>query len=277
MFGSNIIDVAIALVFIYFLLSVIASHVNELIASILSWRARYLEAGIQKMLNEPGLAMKVMNHPIIQSLAQGQKPSYIPAATFAMALLDTLGPAALRNPTVQSAGLDAVRAQVVALPADSSRDALLVMIDSAKDDPDKLRALIEGWFNAAMDRVGSVYKRHMQLVTLLVALLITLLFGADTIALADALYKEPALRAAIGGTVQAGVTQPASAQAVTQTLSQFNLPLGWNTPLPDTLVGWLQKIIGFVFTTLAVSLGAPFWFDILKNFTTPRATGAATK
>jgi len=272
MFGSAILDVAIALIFIYFLLSAVASHINELVAGWLKWRAKDLETGIQKMLGEPGFATKVMSNPMIQSLAQGGKPSYLPAATFALALLDTVGPAVLKNPAVQEVSLDAARAQVSAMPANPSRDTLLMLINDAKNDPEKLKTSVEGWYNSTMDRVSGVYKRRIQIVTLVVSLAITLIFGADTIAIANSLYTQPALRAAIGATVQGGVTQPANTQTVAQTLAQYNLPLGWNS-LPDTAMGWLQRVVGLLITALAVSLGAPFWFDILKNFTNPRSTG----
>jgi hypothetical protein len=35
---------------------------------------------------------------------------------------------------------------------------------------------------------------------------------------------------------------------------------------------WLEKLFGWFITTLAVSLGAPFWFDILNKFMNFRAT-----
>jgi hypothetical protein len=53
---------------------------------------------------------------------------------------------------------------------------------------------------------------------------------------------------------------------------QFNL--GWGK-LPQDVGGWLLKIIGLTITTLAVSLGAPFWFDVLKNLANMRSTGPA--
>jgi len=35
----------------------------------------------------------------------------------------------------------------------------------------------------------------------------------------------------------------------------------------------LQQFIGILLTAMAVSLGAPFWFDILKKFMSIRAVG----
>ncbi len=60
------------------------------------------------------------------------------------------------------------------------------------------------------------------------------------------------------------------------TLSQFDIPLGW-VVLPQTAFGWFLKIIGLLLTTLAISLGAPFWFDFLRKILkfNPRSSGPA--
>ena len=39
--------------------------------------------------------------------------------------------------------------------------------------------------------------------------------------------------------------------------------------------GWLSRIVGWLLTIIAVSLGAPFWFDLLNRFITIRASGKA--
>jgi hypothetical protein len=43
--------------------------------------------------------------------------------------------------------------------------------------------------------------------------------------------------------------------------------------LPQNPSDWISKIIGLLLTGVAVSLGAPFWFDVLKRFTTIRSSG----
>ncbi len=272
MLGSGILDVAIALFFIYFLLSTIASYVNEQVAAILKLRASNLEKGIQNLLNEPGLVEKVMSHPLITGITQGSgAPSYIPSSTFALALLQTLGPSALGIPGVQKIGLGILRAKVTKMPETSSRDALLSFIDSAEGDPDKLQKGIEDWFNAAMDRVTGVYKRQIQRITFLIALLIAVILGVDTISIGNTLYRDQALRQAIQGSIDVGKT-PDGVQTIIKQLQGYNIPLGWEV-LPTAPLDWARKIAGLLATTLAISLGAPFWFDLLKTFTNPRASG----
>jgi hypothetical protein len=41
---------------------------------------------------------------------------------------------------------------------------------------------------------------------------------------------------------------------------------------PDKGYGWLLKVLGIFLTALAVSQGAPFWFDVLNKFIVIRST-----
>ena len=61
-------------------------------------------------------------------------------------------------------------------------------------------------------------------------------------------------------------------------LADLGLPIGWRNTADQRIVPpcdflpWLEKLFGWFITTLAVSLGAPFWFDILNRFMNFRAT-----
>lgn len=55
-------------------------------------------------------------------------------------------------------------------------------------------------------------------------------------------------------------------------LQALGIPLGWKA-LPSYGGGWLNKLAGLALTAFAVSLGAPFWFDLLNRFVTIRAGG----
>ena len=56
------------------------------------------------------------------------------------------------------------------------------------------------------------------------------------------------------------------------------LGLGWNVKDEAQLKsagfgGWAKKLVGLLITALAISLGAPFWFDLLKKLVNIRNTG----
>jgi hypothetical protein len=43
--------------------------------------------------------------------------------------------------------------------------------------------------------------------------------------------------------------------------------------VPDDFWSWLGRLAGWSATVLALSLGAPFWFDVLGKFARLRNTG----
>jgi hypothetical protein len=109
MFGSEILDVALGMVFVFLLLSLIASGIREAFEAWFKSRAVFLERGIREMLadkNGTGLACMLYNHPHISSLFKdgyqaeavrrrgGTMPTYMPSHSFAVALIDivTRGP-----------------------------------------------------------------------------------------------------------------------------------------------------------------------------------------
>ena len=71
MFGSAMLDIAIGVVFVFLLLSVFATTINELIFSLLSMRAKELLRGIQTLLNNNDLVKKVYEHGQVFGLYQG--------------------------------------------------------------------------------------------------------------------------------------------------------------------------------------------------------------
>ena len=51
-------------------------------------------------------------------------------------------------------------------------------------------------------------------------------------------------------------------------------PLGRKDKVPDWTRGtWIAHVMGWFFTAAAVSLGAPFWFDLLSRVAKLRGTG----
>jgi hypothetical protein len=120
MFGSEIIDVVIGMIFVFLVLSLVCSAANEIIESWLNKRADYLEKGIKELLTDhdgTGYLKDVYRHPLVAGLFRdkygapetgwregvsprllailkelGLKktrlPSYIPAQNFALALMD---------------------------------------------------------------------------------------------------------------------------------------------------------------------------------------------
>ena len=307
MFGSDILDVAVGLVFIFLLLSLICSSIKEAIETVLKNRARFLYAGIGELLrdgNRTDLVDAFYRHPIINGLFQGNYqagnsknlPSYIPAEAFSIALLDLLNPAA-QKPQAGPEGQNSVaqlRAAVLKTQNEAVKAAVLPLIDAAGNDIGRVRRNVEDWYNSAMDRVSGWYKRRTQIIIACVSFGVALLMNVDAIAIARYLYTDQLQRSVIlseATTANERKTVDSSA-ALTDPLAfiknQGGVPVGWvirpepgQTPsdyahdwrrMPDSAQTWLLKIVGILFTTFAVSLGAPFWFDVLNKIMVIRST-----
>lgn len=281
MSAGTIVEVLIGLSFVYLLLSLICSAVNEFIAGILALRQRSLRRGIEVMVGKD-LRDRIYDHPLIKSLSHGTQsrklPAYIPAGLFAAALQDLL----------KSSQSDGTSRPDVA----RALDALLAAIPVEADQVLEERRAIGAWFDAAMASLAGAYKRQAQLIVAAVAVVVTATTNADTLAIARALFTQPQLRAAVASRaaewVQEKAPQPGTPtdqfekawndanlrlKKASTELSALSLPIGWiRGPTPDELPG---KIVGLLFTMIAVSLGAPFWFDLLNRLVNLRAVGNA--
>src|SRR2546423_2440313 len=159
-FGSTMLEIAIGVIFVYLLMSLLCSALAEFIESLFKFRARDLEKGISKLLSNPELTESFFNQPMVKTMFQGRKPSYIPARTFSLALWNMATAAAEGTPT-SIAGVTKdirlLRSAITTMPPDVLPDdlkgALITLIDEAGGDFDKARPNKEARANDAMGRV----------------------------------------------------------------------------------------------------------------------------
>lgn len=218
------IDVAIGIIFLYLLLTFLASAIVEVISRILNWRARNLYDAIATMLAGSKLigAEDVYQNPLVIALsreastipasdflermgwrhhADRTPPAYIPAATFSGVLLDHFlarsgGDAAKLSP---EGAVATVRALAEAT-SQGGGDALLSMLRTTLatqgDSIQAVRLAIEKWFNDTMDRASGWYKRRTQSILLLLGLIMAYAGNVDTISVVHWLWQSDTARQA---------------------------------------------------------------------------------
>ncbi len=290
------LDIITGLIVVYVSLSIVCTAVNELIAGWLNLRAAHLKECIDNFMgsaSEKSVENDFFSHAIIQSLCRrkgpGRKryPSYISSRTFAIVMMDILKK---RTRDVDPGGADMDK-MIESLDKDSELKSILkVLWQESGGDMKKFRARLESWYDNVMGRVVGWYKRKMQLITLCVAIVIVAATNADTIQIIKSMSNDPALRNSLVTQAQILVNErhDMPSQAVSSRLEQINarldnlgIPLGWhhdnkhhkNAVYKDLLVETINKIAGLFITVFAVSLGAPFWFDILNRLMNLRAAG----
>jgi hypothetical protein len=278
MLGSSVLDVAIGLVFVFLLLSLICSAANELIEMMLKKRARDLEKGIAELIGDPKKTTEflkaIYDHGLVNGLFRGdykpgsrKLPSYIPAQNFALAVMQVKE----QWTAVPEAGGGANL-----LPA-NIKTAFDALEKTAGGDAKKFQDGIEAWYNSAMDRVSGWYKRRSQAFILVMGLAVAYLVNADCIQIVQRLSSDASLRQGVVALAQAAAKDPQPGTKPVdvikddiKTLDALGLPVGWsdNARPPHTL----QHLLGWILTALAVSLGAPFWFDMLNKIMVVRST-----
>ncbi|SEA54841.1 hypothetical protein [Nitrosospira multiformis] len=181
------------------------------------------------------------------------------------------------------------------LPEGHTKETLLVLVDKTRREvtaiehqAEAFRKNLEDWFNKAMERVGGWYKRWTQRVLLCLATLVVVASNADTVMLIERLSKDNVLRASIVAAAEDTVktqVDAVSADTALKAAENLKLPVGWSldpndpgyfrTPkLSWEYTGWaFYKIFGLLISILAVTLGAPFWFDTLSKFVNLRSAG----
>lgn len=206
------------------------------------------------------------------------------------ALKNTLAKQGLVNP---EAVLDNIRSVALQLEAsnpelaNNARQNLAIVSEAASP----FVARVNGWFDQTIDRVSQRFTYTTRGITFACGVLVALLLQLDAIALVDRLSVDDGLRNSLTEmAVKLQSTPPPSASAsgrapepagaVSLQLSPENrdairalatkglitvprTPVEWRDQWKSQSVG--PKLPGIVLSALLLSLGAPFWYNALKN------------
>ena len=180
------LEVAIGLVFVYLVISLLASAIAEVIEHVFHYRADYLRQGVEKLLldGHEGLQKTVFNHPLIKSLYTKSKleskfcgpeaPHISPSASSPLRCSTSsltgrcrwrtrssdprppqkgrLGAAGMPSANAVSQLLAEVNQNQTLPPG--VKGALRTLISDAGDDMENVKANVEQWFDGSIDRVG---------------------------------------------------------------------------------------------------------------------------
>ncbi len=309
---GTILDVAIGLAVMYLMFSLVGTTVNEMAATVMKLRSKQLGSAMQAIIDHPPLRSDFYNSGIIAGFVDAVKshPSYIASDNFAHALLNSLDPSkSLPNfsDVRQAVQLmpdcnirDVLLAQIVAANGDLDklRTGVATWYDSAMDRVSGLYkrdmkylsvlvgVLIAIGFNADSVSVTKALWQDPDLRAHMVSV-------GEKVA-KDHLQKQVESDAQSAPSAQPAPVNPPDGQPpektadaklhdqlvdIQKSIDNANsalkpLPIGWNgvtlTVGPTT---WIERVLGWLITGLAVSLGAPFWFDILSKLVNIRGTG----
>jgi hypothetical protein len=199
--------------------------------------------------------------------------------------MDIVGVAKAVKGAAGSPEAETIRSTLAAYAAKNPAvsQALLTLAHTTEFDLTRMRSAIEAWYNSSMDRVSGWFKRRTHWVVLALGLIIAAGINADTILITNSLATDKSLRASLvlAASEDAKHTDAIASQNFQndiQTIREAGLPLGWTSSttgshsVPQTWRAWLVKVFGLILTAFAISLGGPFWFDLLNQFMVVRST-----
>ena len=289
------LDIAIGISFVYLLMALVCSTVNESIAGVINSRGKTLEKGILSLLHDPDLKKKFYDHPLIQGIKQdddGRLPSYIASNKFALALMDIL-----TGPNASANNADALCEGVKNLKDEAAKTALTAVLQNPQFKTDQER--LEAWYEQSMNRVTGWYKRTSQIRIYVLAAAVTLFMNADSLKILKTLWSNPTMSALFLEEAKASLQNGRpDAHAQSTSTSQNDVITNGEKELLGQITGWQgdwytnrphhitaadfgswiwyllkNRLGGWLITILAVSLGAPFWFDTLSRFMNVRSAG----
>ena len=313
MLNSTILEVIIGLVFLYLIFSLLATFTNEIISTFFKLRANHLKNSIKHMLDndtEEGkkLFKEFNDHPLIQSFVKKKGkgfPSYIEPKKFAKIIID------IYEKSKDEDTQNDIKSLIENLPKSNYLKHLLEKYNKGVQKIEDLEKDIEEWFNSVMDRTSGWYNRNIKKLTLVTALIIAIAFNFDTIHVYQRLSKDSNARTELVMHAEnsidkyAGYVKKDTLNIESDTLlvekmdslkNEINHIIGEEISSVEQMagLGWekgefkttfknmwssafLITLIGWILTAMAISLGAPFWFDLLNKVMKLRGTGKQEK
>lgn len=295
LFNSTVLDWAVGIVFVYLLLAIICTTINEWIAGATAMRSKTLAKAIKQLLDgqpkgDPTNAFlkEFYAHPLIAGMMRpdasgaAAHPAYLQSRQFALTIMDMV----TKPGSISFADLEK---GITELPDGDVKSALLALIQNASGRLEVAQKNIEQWFDDTMERTTGWYKRRAQLMTIIVAAFLTITTNADTVRVGRILWTNPTARSMMVEKAKARTESQAASSSISypdknkplspvraaskDELDKLSTLLGWSGEDPRNLHAWPSRLLGWFLTATAISLGAPFWFDLLNKIMNVRNAG----
>lgn len=290
------LDVAIGLTLIYLGVSLFVTIINEYIAQKLNMRGRDLYDDLQQLIDDPDVKQALLHYPALKPFFNNQPqetPSYIDTKILGQLLIGSLA-----NTTSTCSSIKQIKETIDKLPDSALKMQLQTIARTVGDKTEDMVTAVSDWMDRSLTMMGGTYKRNLQIISFCIGLTLTVLFNINTIILTEHIYRDKELRSAVTAyAIQVSeqttketfdkcskqpelfLEDPACKhlKGLTDALQGRNdslgkLPIGWsNVTLSldgtaiEIILVTLQHIAGWLLTALAISLGAPFWFDLLNK------------
>ncbi|MBI5951133.1 MAG: hypothetical protein HY865_05705 [Chloroflexi bacterium] len=294
---SQVLEVALGLIFVYYILGSIISLVTQWINEFFETRGKALERYLVKIVGDKKIG-DFISLPQLQALrpirykgplsvfgavTEPKKIEKIPVATLVDAFFDFSGLTAN-----QELNLLQLAELIDKLPESEGKRAFISWINQGVTNIEDLRKRTTAYFTGMMEQAAATFRANARSFVILLSIGVTVLFGTDSIQLAKTLWVNAELRALAVAKAEAVAAQEGATATIDDLihqLSDLTIKIGWwQTEHPAagaTVMDWvlfvILKIIGLGLTVAAVSQGSSFWYDLLKKLTSPATSTSSSK
>lgn len=260
----------------------------------------------QKFYQYPSIKYLSKLEAAKNKFTESQLPSYLSAENFATAIINILKERGAGTSVSEQINY-CLRYNTCQIQQETLKQLNNLYIDSGRDE-NLFQKKLENWFDDTMDRASGWYKRKIQWILFLVGFFIALIFNVDSIAITRKLSADKVTRGkVISMAVQSYDSSAQSSgyflnnafsdspgekyKALLAEADSANMVMGigWDD-ISDSEIGFGRYTLkaklpyhalnpfgsnfwGLVITAIALSLGAPFWFDLLKKLVSIRGAG----
>ena len=295
------LDVLIGLSVVMLALSLIVTLIGQMVSNALAVRGTNLRWGLSmliqelhkkqfpppagalplfgKDLNKEALALvtRILEHPLVSDAKVPLKRWKLATAIRFDEFVKTIGLLARADEALSKG---AGQSDAAAQGAGEKSNAIWLDQNSKISEP---------WFNSVMDRVSQRFTVHMRLYTAVIALFVALLIPVDTLHVVNLLRNDTALRSGLVEAAQKIDTKPLPDGKEKNNVLTFVKDAAANLPPDQDILTLLRDkqcdpkrftfsgctLLGLPLSVMLLSLGAPFWFNMLKNLTALRPIVAA--
>jgi hypothetical protein len=294
---SQVLEVAIGLIVIYYILGSVVSFTTKLINEFFESRGKALEQYLIKLVGDKKIG-DLINLPQMQALRPIRYKGFLSVfgSVTEPKMIEKIPVATLVDSFFDIAGLTAKKelsllelAELIdKLPDSDGKRAFISWINQGVTNLTDLRARTTAYFNGILEQAAETFRARARSFVIILSIGITVLFGTDTIQLAQALWTNGELRAIAVAQADIVVAQggtTADLSDIIDDLAKFSIKVGWwqtqQFPQSSNVLDWSSfvflKILGLGITAVAVSQGASFWYDLLKKLSSPATSSSSSK
>jgi hypothetical protein len=294
---SQILEVAIGLIVIYYILGSVVSLTTKLINEFFESRGKALEQYLIRLVGDKKIG-DLKNLPQMQALRPIRYKGFLSVfgSVTEPKMIEKIPVATLVDSFFDLAGLTAKKelsllelAELVdKLPDSDGKKAFISWINQGVTNIADLRARTTAYFTGILEQAAETFRARARSFVIILSIGITVLFGTDSIQLAKDLWANSELRAIAIAQADIVVAQggtPAELSDIIDDLAKFSIKVGWwqtqQFPKSSDVMDWVSfiflKVLGLGITAVAVSQGASFWYDLLKKLTSPATSSSSSK